>query len=205
VGTKTTDTQLTALGVHVVDIQSLTLSQTLAKILLVGRLTFTQSAAQTLVNSLQSQIASIKSQVAGTTIPRVMLEVDDSTAGKPYVFGGGSFGDELATDANAVNIFHSNTSGGGYPQVTDEAVIAADPQYIVLTEDPAYGGDPTLVYTRSGWSGISAVKSKYVYAINVNLMQHPGQRLVEGLRCLAQILHPTKFAGALPADCTGTV
>jgi len=36
-------------------------------------------------------------------------------------------------------------------------------------------------------------------------VQHPSQRLVEGLRCLAQIIHPEKFPGALPAYCSATV
>src|SRR5579883_2792445 len=110
--TKTYDSQLAALGVHVVDLPSTSLAQVLQKILLVGRLTFTQSTAQALVNQLQQQIASIKAVVAGTPAPRVLLEVDDSVAGKPYVFGGGSFGDHLVQDANGVNIFHSDTTNG---------------------------------------------------------------------------------------------
>jgi iron complex transport system substrate-binding protein len=135
----------------------------------------------------------------------VLLEVDDSTPGKPYVFGGGSFGDELLQDAHAINIFHANSSNGGYPQVTDEAIIAANPQFIILTEDPRYGGDVALVYKRPNWSTIDAVKSQHVYHINVAIMQRPGPRLVEGLRCVAQIVHPEKFTVPLPDYCSGTV
>ncbi|HEY3991876.1 MAG TPA: helical backbone metal receptor [Ktedonobacteraceae bacterium] len=203
--TKTADGQLTALGLHVIDLPGATLDQVLQKILLVGRLTSTQSTAQALVGQLKQQIASIKVAVAGTPAPTVLLEVDDSVAGKPYVFGGGSFGDELVQDANGSNIFHSVNSNGGYPQVTDEAVISANPQFVILTEDPAYGGNPALVYKRPNWSGIEALKLHQVYALNVNIMQHPSQRLVDGLRCLAQLLHPQKFSGALPGYCTGTV
>ena len=203
--TKTTDNQLAALNLHVIDLPSTSLEQVLQKISLVGKLTFTQSSAQTLVQQLQQQIATIKAAVAGTAAPKALLELDDSVPGKPYVFGGGSFGDELLQDANGVNVFHANSSGGGYPQVTDEAIIAANPQFIILTEDPAYGGNPTLVYQRPNWNGIAALTSHHVYAFNVNIMQHPSQRLVDGLRCLAQVLHPDKFKGSLPADCTGTI
>lgn len=203
--TKTDDGKLTALGLHVVDLPSTSLTQVLQKIILVGRLTFTQSTAQTLVNQLQQRIASIKATVAGTTAPKIMLELDDSVAGKPYVFGGGSFGDELAQDANSTNIFHTNSSGGGYPQVTDEAIIAANPQFVILTEEPDFGGNPALVYQRPNWGSIDALKQHHVFALNVNIMQHPSQRLVDGLRCLAQLLHPDKFPGALPSYCTGTV
>jgi iron complex transport system substrate-binding protein len=157
------------------------------------------------VNQLQQQISAIKAAVAGTTAPRVLLEVDDSTPGKPYIFGGGSFGDELLQDARGINIFHDNSSNGGYPQVTDEAIIAANPQFIILTEDPRYGGDVTLVYKRPNWNNIDAVKSHHVYHINVAIMQRPGPRLVEGLQCVAQIVHPDKFSGALPDYCSATV
>lgn len=203
--TKTYDSKLAAQGLHVVDLPGTTLAQVLQKISLIGRLTSTQSAAQTLVSQLQQQITSIKSTVAGTPIPSVLLEIDDSVPGKPYVFGGNSFGDELTQDANGQNIFHSDSSNGGYPQVTDEAIISANPQFVILTEDPSYGGNPSLVYKRPNWSGITAVQKRQVYALNVNIMQHPSQRLVDGLRCLAQVLHPQQFPGTLPGYCTGTV
>ena len=203
--TKEYDSQLKSLGLNVVDLPLSNFTQSLQQILLVGRLTFTENTAVSLVNQLQQQINAIKAAVAGTTAPKVLLEVDDSTPGKPYVFGGGSFGDELLQDARGINIFHNNTSNGGYPQVTDEAIIAANPQFVILTEDPVYGGNPVLVYKRSNWGSIDALKLHQVYRINVNIMQHPGPRLVEGLRCLAQLIHPDKFSEALPAYCSGTV
>src|SRR5260221_3164564 len=203
--TKEYDQQLKNLGLDVVDLPITNVSGVLQQILLVGRLTFTESTAVSLVNQLQQQINQVKAAVTGTAAPRVLLEVDDSTPGKPYVFGGGSFGDELLQDANGINIFHDNTSGGGYPQVTDEAIIAAHPQFVILTENPTYGGNPALVYKRPNWSSIDALKLHQVYPINVNIMQHPSQRLVEGLRCLAPLIHPEKFSGTLPDYCSGTV
>src|SRR5713101_819761 len=203
--TKQYDQQLKTLGLLVVDLPITNFSGVLQQILLLGHLTFTEGAAQSLMNQLQQQINQIKIMVAGATTPKVLLEVDDSTPGKPYVFGGGSFGDELLQDANGINIFHTNTSGGGYPQVSDEAVIAANPQFVILTEDPAYGGNPALVYRRPNWSSIDALTLHQVYRINVNIMQHPSQRMVEGLRRVAQLIHPEKFSGALPDYCSGTV
>jgi iron complex transport system substrate-binding protein len=203
--TKTYDAQMTRLGLHVVDLPPASFNQVLDQILLVGRLTYAQSAAQAVVSQIQQQIQSVQSALKGTPDTTVMLEVDDSTPGKPYVFGGGSFGDDIVHDADATNIFHSNTTNDGYPQVTDEAVIAANPQYIVLTEDPAYGGDPNLVYKRANWGDIAAVKQHHVYHLNADIMQRPGPRLGEALRCLAQVVHPDKFSGALPAYCSANV
>jgi iron complex transport system substrate-binding protein len=63
-------------------------------------------------------------------------------------------------DAHAINIFHADSSNDGYPQVTDEAIIAANSQFILLTEDPRYGGDVALVYRRPDWNIIDAVMRK---------------------------------------------
>lgn len=199
--TKQYDARLKHLGLKVVDLPTSNFSQTLQQIILVGRLTLTEDTATTVVQQLQQQVDQIKAKVAKATAPSVLLELDDSTLGKPYVFGGGSFGDEMLQDANAVNIFHDNSSNNGYPQVTDEAIIKANPQFVLLTEDPQYGGDPSLVYQRANWGSIDAVKLHHVYHINVDIMQHPGPRLVEGLQCMAQIVHPDKFSGALPNYC----
>jgi iron complex transport system substrate-binding protein len=203
--TKQYDAQLQQVGLHVVDLPSGNLSLILQEIVIVGRLTFTENAANNVVGQLQRQIEEIKTKVSGTTAPKVLIESDYSTPGKPYVNGGGSFGDELLQDANGVNIFHDNSSGGGFPQVADEAIISANPQFIILTEDPAYGGNVSAVYKRSNWVSIDALKLHQVYRINSNIIGRPGPRLVQGLQCLAQIIHPDKFSGALPQYCTGTV
>lgn len=203
--TKLYDSQLGNLGLHVVDLPSADLTHILQEILVVGHLTATQSTASGVVNQLQQQISQIKTAVAGSAATTAMIELDDSTPGKPYVFGGGSFGDELLQDANVQNVFHTNSSGGGFPQVTDEAVISANPQYIILTEDPLYGGNVAAVYKRPNWSGIAALQAHHVYRLNPNVVGRPGPRLVEGLQCLAQIIHPAAFPGTLPGYCTASV
>jgi iron complex transport system substrate-binding protein len=203
--TKQTDTQLEALKLNVVDLPLSNLTGMLQEVLLVGRLTFTLDTATKLVSELQQRINAVRAKVAGTTASKVMIEIDYSTPGKPYVIGGGGFDDEVLHDANAQNVFGANSGNGGYPQVSDEAVISANPQYIILTEDPRYGGNAASLYKRANWSGIAALKLKQVYNLNGNLLSRPDPRLVEGLQCVAQLLHPDKFPGSLPADCTGTV
>ena len=199
--TKPFDPQFTKLGLRVVDLPTASFSQLLPQIQLVGRITGTEATAQSLTAQLQQQIDQVKARVAGSPSPKALLEVDDSTPGKPYVFGGTSFGDELLQDANAINVFHSDTTNGGYPQVTDEAVISANPQFVILTEDPQYGGKADSVYKRPNWSSIDAVKMHKVYHLNTDLLQRPGPRLVEGLQCVAQVLHPDKFLSSIPDFC----
>lgn len=195
--TAATDKQLMDAHLTVYDLPAGDLDKSLVEMRLVGQLVHAEDAANSLVSSLQKRIDTVKAKVASAPSVSVYMEVDDSTPGKPYVFGAGSFGDELIHDAGGVNIFAGNSGGGGYPQVSDEDIIKANPQIIVLTEDPSYGGNPATVYTRSGWSGISAVQNKRVFAIAPDFVQRAGPRLVDGLEKLAALLHPDLFpAGA---------
>lgn len=191
--TTATDKQLLAAHLDVVDLPAGNLSESLTEMRLVGQLVHEEATANKLVDSLTQRIDAVKKKVASAPAVSVYMEADDSTPGKPFVFGGGSFGDELIRDAGGTNIFGGDTSNGGYPQVSDESVIAANPQVIVLTEDPNYGGNPQAVYQRNGWSGVSAVQNKRVYAISPDLVQRPGPRVVDGLEQLAKMLHPDLF------------
>ena len=152
-----------------------------------------EKAANDLVDSLQKRIDVVKSKVASATPLSVYMEVGYSPA-PPYAFGAGSFGDEVIKLAGGTNIFGTETSGGGYPAVSDERIIAANPAVIILTEDPSYGGDPQAVGKRPGWADLAAVKSGKVYAISPDPIQRPGPRLVDALEQVAKLLHPEAFS-----------
>ena len=111
---------------------------------------------------------------------------------------------QLQTQINDVKAKVAGTTAPKVLIESDYSTLSANPQYIILTEDPTYGGDVNAVYKRSNWGSIEALKLHKVYRINSNIIGRPGPRLVQGLQCLAQIIHPEKYAGALPACCTGT-
>ncbi|HEX8032677.1 MAG TPA: ABC transporter substrate-binding protein, partial [Ktedonobacterales bacterium] len=138
--THATDQKLLAAHISVVDLPQMDLTGSLMEMRLVGQLIHAESQADALVTSLQKRIDAVKNKVASAQPISVYMEADYSEPGKPFVFGGGSFGDELIRDAGGTNIFGTTTANGGYPQVSDETVIAAKPQIIILTEDPNYGG-----------------------------------------------------------------
>jgi len=188
------DKQLSDAHITVVDLPIATnLNDILNDITLVGQLVHADNAATTLDTALRGRIDTVKRKVAGLPPVSTYVELDYSTPGKPFVFGGGSFGDEVIRDAGGSNVFGANTSGRGFPQVSDESVIAANPQVIVLTEDPQFGGTPQAVYARGAWSGIAAVKNKRVYGIDPNSISRPGPRIVDALEQMAKLLHPEAF------------
>lgn len=47
--------------------------------------------------------------------------------------------------------------------------------------------------TRPGWSSLSAVRAKRVYAINTAFCHRQGPRLIKGLQIMAALCHPTLF------------
>jgi iron complex transport system substrate-binding protein len=185
------DSKLASLGLNVVDLPfTHTLSDVLRNIAIVGALTLAQQRAQQEVASLQQRIDTVKNKVAGQSQhPTVYLEEDYSTPGSPYTVGSGSKENDLIQEAGGVNIFVSDTSGGGYPQVSDEAVIKDNPQVIILGD----GIDPKQIATRTGWNVVDAVQHQHVYSIDVNLISRPGPRLVDGFEALAKDLYPTLF------------
>lgn len=188
------DAKLTASHIQVVDLPLLGLAGTLTEIRLVGQLVHAEAAANQLADALQRRIAAVKSKVAAAPPVPTYMESDDTDATKPYVVGGGTFDDDLIKAAGGANIFGGNTTNQGFPQVSAEAIIAANPQIIFLTEDPKYGGDPALVYGRPGWSSIPAVRNHKVFLIDANIVQRPGPRLVDALEQLAKLLHPELFS-----------
>lgn len=191
----------------VVDLPGANFQEAIDQILTIGRLTFTEDVAEQVVADMQQEIDAVAEQVADTTAPQVLLMVDYAhSPGRPYVFGGGSFGDELLEKANAINIFHDNTESGGYPQVTDEAIISKNPDVVILTELPDFGGyKPDDVYGLSTWGSVTAVEERQVHYINSNIIQRPGPRLAQALRCIAQVVHPAEYTETLPEYCTVTV
>ncbi len=190
--TAQTDQQLMQNNLTVVDLSAGGLNESLTEIRLVGQLTHAQSTANSLVNGLQQRINAVTQKVA--TAPKVTVYMEVGyTPPPPYAFGGGSFGDNLITAAGGTNIFAGDTSGGGYPQVSEEAIIKDNPQVIILTEDPQYGGDPAKVAQRPGWSQVAAVQNHRIYAINPDLAERPGPRMVDALEQLAKDLHPELF------------
>jgi iron complex transport system substrate-binding protein len=94
----------------------------------------------------------------------------------------GLFG--LKDVADAAN----KASDGGYPELSEEYIVAAKPQLIFLTDnDPADGDQtPAIVGKRPGWSAIPAVQDREVIALNDDIASRWGPRLPQLVAAIAQ-------------------
>jgi len=84
--------------------------------------------------------------------------------------------------------------GGGiaYPQLTQEAIIAADPDVIVLA-DEEFGVTIDSVKARPGWDAIAAVQNDRIYSVDPDIISRPGPRIVDALEQLASQVYPEQF------------
>jgi iron complex transport system substrate-binding protein len=82
----------------------------------------------------------------------------------------------------------SEASDGGYPELSEEYIVASRPQIIFLTDNDAEDGGqtPAIVAKRPGWSAIPAVKDHEVIALNDDIASRWGPRLPQLVAAIAQ-------------------
>ena len=113
--------------------------------------------------------------------PSVYCEIFAS----PYMsIGKSSFMNDILEFAGARNIFEDLSQS--YPQISEEAVIAKNPDFIIV---PYYSLDQiNLMYKRHGWNNISAVKNHKIYAIDADIFSRPGPRVVDAIKMVQDII-----------------
>lgn len=86
--------------------------------------------------------------------------------------------DELGRIVGLENIFGQSE---GWPQVSEEQVIAKDPTYVVTTT-MFFGDGPTPIeeiYARAGWQDMQALKNNKVLNADSDAITRPGPRLIQ--------------------------
>ena len=77
---------------------------------------------------------------------------------------------------------------GGYPQLSPEFIIEADPDVILLADAVCCGVNPTEVANRPGWEQLSAVQAERIISLDEDVASRWGPRVVEFLETLADDL-----------------
>ncbi|HAO30436.1 MAG TPA: hypothetical protein DCQ43_03705 [Treponema sp.] len=155
----------------------------IAEIRTIGKITGHAAQAESLASSMQKELSAIKKAVAKEAKPTVYYEV----WGNPYMtVGNKSFINGIIQAAGGTNIFAS--VDGDYPMISEESVIAQNPQFIII---PNMNGETKKsISSRRGWADIQAVKDGNVYFIDSDVYSRPGPRVIEAIKNIAQILHP---------------
>lgn len=174
---------LRRLGVPTFVLEPTRLEEVLDGIRRVGRLVGAEEAGDGLADRLSSRLAGLRASVATASRPRVFFELSEDL----FTVGPGSFLHDLIRAAGGDNI--AGEAGRPYPRLSAEAVIASDPEVILLADHPAGVGIDD-VKARPGWAGITAVRRGRVLEVDdVDVLNRPGPRVVDGLEFLVRALH----------------
>jgi len=150
---------------------------------ILGDATGHAAEADTLIASMKAAVSDVTDGLDGQDAPTFFHEVDNTY----YTAGPGSFIADLYDQLGAENI--AEATGQAFPQMSAEAIIAADPQVIILADEDA-GESAETVAARPGWGAIAAVQQGRVHVVSPDIVSRPGPRLVEALQTLAGYLYP---------------
>jgi iron complex transport system substrate-binding protein len=179
--------RLRDLDVPVVTLDATDLDDLLADIEVAGLITGATEAAQALVTDMRAQAQGVEEAVGDVEPVTCFYE----TFYPPlYTVGPGTFIYDLLERAGCDPV--TSSSDQQYPQWSVEDLVEQSPDvYLVSSES---GASPRAVARRPGFEAVSAVARGRVVPIDSDLAERPGPRIVQGLRLIAEALHPEAFA-----------
>ncbi|HSQ37464.1 MAG TPA: ABC transporter substrate-binding protein [Acidimicrobiia bacterium] len=87
------------------------------------------------------------------------------------------------------NIADAADDGTGYPQLSAEYVLAADPDFILLADTHCCGQSASTVGERPGWGSLQAVAAGRVVELDDDVAQRWGPRVVDLLAVVAEAVY----------------
>ncbi|MBP7176769.1 MAG: ABC transporter substrate-binding protein [Thermoclostridium sp.] len=182
--TEENEKKLMDLGIQIVFLtQDESFESTYETIGMVARVLNAEETSAEIIRNMQQAVTEVQKAVEGLDKPTVY-----------YVVGYGEYGDYTATGetfiasmlamAGADNIA-ADITGWVYSL---EKLMEKDPYMIICSEDAK-----RVFQETNGYKELTAVKEGRIYAHDENILQRQGPRLAEGLRMLAEIIHPDSF------------
>jgi iron complex transport system substrate-binding protein len=137
-----------------------------------GGLTGHQDEAAEVVDSMKHDLADLVSQVKPRATPLTYFyEVDPSL----FTATSQTFVGTLFTAAGLENIADAGNEANPWPQLSEEVVLAADPDVIFTTD----GKTAADLAARPGWSTLTAVRTGAVVALDADIASRWGPRIVD--------------------------
>lgn len=170
-----------------------TLDDTYAEILELGDATGHPDEALDVVDSMLKDIAEIRGSLPTLDEPLTYFhELDDTYfTATSKTFIGQVYGilglQNIADEADG--------AGSGYPQLSAEYILKADPDLVFLADTKCCNQSPETVAERPGWDQLTAVKNDGVIALDDDIASRWGPRVVDYLRTVAAAV--TEVAGQM--------
>jgi iron complex transport system substrate-binding protein len=176
--------QLTALKIPVyVATAAVTIDDTYRELTELGALTGHPAEAAAEVQQMKDQITKIVATVPKRATPLTYYYELDPTF---YSVTSKTFVGSLLAQLGLTNIADAaDTKGTGYPQLSAEAIIKANPDMIFLADTKCCGQSAETVGKRAGWANITAVTKQQVVGLDDDIASRWGPRVVDLLRTAA--------------------
>lgn len=155
-----------------------------SEILLLGKATGRTAEANKLVASMKSKIAKTIATAKVTKPIKFFYELDNTLYSVTSATFVGQVIKQIAPKSVNVADAAATADSGGYPQLSAEYLVSANPQIIFLA-DAQYGESAKTVAARAGYSAIDAVKNGKVIALPDDIHSRWGPRLVELYQVIA--------------------
>lgn len=174
--------KLTNAGIQTIISDAQTVNDVYTAITLLGQVTGKTEGAETLVASMKAEFDKIAEKAADKEGVSVYFEASPLEFGL-WTTGKNTFMDDLAQLLNLTNIF---ADVEGWSAVSEEQVLARDPEVIVTTA--MYFGEGQTpqeeVLSRANWADVKAVKNNKVFNADADAITRPGPRLVDAAQAL---------------------
>jgi iron complex transport system substrate-binding protein len=147
---------------------------------LLGALLHDSARAQTVIDSVQQTLDSVRRATASAPHPTVFWHIWDSPL---ITIGSGSFMNELVEIAGARNVYADLTGASG--QISLEDVAHRDPDFVLAGPEGArqINSDPR-------WRIVRAARDGKIIVVDTGMVARPSVRLGEAAVSLAKALHP---------------
>ena len=146
-----------------------------------GRLAGTLPVAAAAARRYQIELAQLRSRYAARPRLRVFYQVWDRPL---YTLSGAHVVSEVLSLCGGDNVFAELSTLA--PAVDKEAVLARNPEVILIAATGAEGARQTLEWSR--FSNLQAVRSHHVFTVDASLVGRMAPRILEGVREVCSLL-----------------
>jgi iron complex transport system substrate-binding protein len=173
--------QLTALKIPVyLTPAAVTLDDSYRQITDLGKLTGHQAQGEALAQQMRDDITKITKDLPKREKPLTYYYELDPTL---YTVTSKTFIGSLFTAAGLVNIADTlGAAGNDYPQLSAEALIKANPDFIFLADTKCCAQTADTVKARAGWSTLTAVSKNQIVGLDDDIASRWGPRVVDLVR-----------------------
>ncbi|MGZ4725728.1 MAG: ABC transporter substrate-binding protein, partial [Ilumatobacteraceae bacterium] len=156
-----------------------------------GALTGHVAEAAALVSKMQTEIAAAVNDAPKPAKPLTYYHELDNTY---YSVTENTFIGQVYALFGLQSIADMQEVSSDYPQLSAEAIISANPDFIFLA-DGGFGESPATVAARPGWGSLKAVTNGNVIVVDADISSRWGPRIVDYIKNIAAAISKAVGSG----------